>query len=118
MDEEWAEFGAKASDLIEEGLEKRAAVMKLRSVGDGLGEFDGEAEVGGRGRSPALPGFAHVGTIEAGVDLYAEKAVSVALEVGEFCVSGWRKGVGVVARKCPAGGADVDVIEQGRVWRN
>ena len=43
--------------------------------------------------------------------------MSVALEVGESGVSGWWEGVGVVAGKCPAGGADVDVIVGGRVGR-
>jgi hypothetical protein len=45
--------------------------------------------------------------MEAGVDFNAEKTVGIALEVGEFGVSGWWKGVSVVAGKCPACGADV-----------
>ena len=56
--------------------------------------------------------------MEAGVDFNAEKTVGVALEVGEFGVSGWWKGVGVVPGECPTGGADVDVVERGRVGRD
>lgn len=78
-------------------------------MGDGLGEFDGEAEVGRRGGGPAFPGFALVGAVEAGVDFYAMEMVGVALEVGEFGVAGWREEGGVVLGESPAGGADVEV---------
>jgi len=103
--------------LVEEGLEQGATVVELGFVGDGAGKFYGEAEVGGRGGGPTLPGFAHVRAVEAGVDLDAVEAVGVALEVGELGVSGWRKGEGVVFGEGPAGGADVDVAEWERVGR-
>ena len=84
-------------------------------MGDGAGNLDGEAEVGRRGVGPALPGLAQVGAVEAGVDLDAVEAVGVALEVGELVGSGWRKGGCVVLGEGPAGSADVDVAERGRV---
>ena len=96
-------------------MEEGAGVVELSFVSDGAREFDGEAEVGRRGDGPALPGFAHVGAVKAGVDFYAMEEVGVALEVGEVGVSGWGKGVGVVLGERPAGGADVDVVEWGRV---
>lgn len=108
LDEEWAEFVAEAGDLIEKGLKEGAGVAELRGVGDGFGEFDGEAEVGWRGGGPALPGFALVRAMEAGVDLDGVEAVGVALEVGEVGVAGWGEVVGVVAGEGPAGGANVD----------
>jgi len=84
-------------------------------VGDGLGELDGEAEVGRRGGGPALPGFAQVGAVEAGVDFDAVEAVGVALKVGEFGVAGCGEVVGKVFGEGPAGGADVEVGEGWRV---
>jgi hypothetical protein len=101
--------------LIEEGLEEGAGVVELGGVGDGLGELDGEAEVRRRGGGPALPGFALVRAMEAGVDFYAMDEVGVALEVGEFLVAGGWKEVCVVAGEGPAGGADVEVVEGQRV---
>jgi hypothetical protein len=115
LDEEWAEFGAEAGGFVEECLEKRAGVGELGFVGDGTGEFDGEAEVGRSGGGPALPGLAEVRAVEAGVDFDAVEAVGVALEVGKVGVSGWRKGGRVIFRERPAGGADVDVPERRRV---
>ena len=118
MDEEWAEFGAEAGGLVEESLEEGSGVVELRFVGDGLGKFDGEAEVGGRGGGPALPGFAHVGAVEAGVDFDALEAMGVALEVGELGVAGRGEVGRVVFGERPAGGADVDVFDDRRVgWR-
>ncbi len=90
-------------------------LARLGDVSDGLGEFDGEAEVIGRGCGPALPGFAQVRAVEAGVDLNAMEAVGVALEVREVGVSGRGKGGRVVLGEGPASGADVDVAEGGRV---
>jgi hypothetical protein len=115
LDKERAEFRAEAGGLSEKSLEQRAAVAELGGVGDGLGEFDGEAEAGGRGGGPTLPGFAHVGSVEAGVDFYATETVGVTLEVGELSVAGGREGGGVVFGEGPAGGADVEVVEWGRV---
>ncbi len=56
--------------------------------------------------------------VEAGVDFDAMEAVGVALEVGEFGVAGGWEGGGVVLGEGPAGGADVDVVECGRVGRS
>ena len=92
---------AEAGGFVEESLECGAAVFELGFVGDGAGEFYGEAEVGRCGGGPALPGFAHVRAVEAGVDFDAVEAVGVALEVGEFCFAGRRKGVRVVFGEGP-----------------
>jgi hypothetical protein len=81
LDEDGAELVAETCDLVEKCLEQSAGVVELGGVGDGPGEFDGEAEVGRGGGGPALPGFAVVGAVEAGVDLYAMEAVGVAVEV-------------------------------------
>ena len=119
LDEQWAELGdgtrVQAGGLIEEGLEESAGVGELGFMGDGAGHLYGEAEVIRRGGGPAFPGFTQVRAVEAGVDLDAVEAVSVALEVGEVGVSGRGKRVGVLFGEGPAGGADMDVIECGRV---
>jgi len=81
LDEEWAELRAEATDLIDEGLQECAGVEEFCRVGDGLGEFDGEAEVVWCGGAPTLPGFEHVRAVEAGVDLDAVEDAGVALEV-------------------------------------
>ena len=96
-------------------MEEGATVSELGGVGDGLGEFDGEAEVGRCGFGPAFPGFTHVGAMEAGVDFDAAEKVGVALEVGEFFVAGGREGGGVVLGEGPASGADEEVVERARV---
>ena len=80
-------------------------------MGDGFGEFDGEAEVVGGGCGPALPGFAEVGAMEAGVDFDAVEGLGVALEVGAF----GGEETGVWDGKGPAGGADVDVKRYGEL---
>ena len=82
LDQEWAEFVAKAGGLVEERLEVCAGVGEPGGVGDGLGELDGEAEVSGSGGGPAFPGFVLVGAVEAGVDFGAVEGVGVAVEVG------------------------------------
>ena len=81
LDEEWAKLCAEAADLIDEGLKERAGVEELCCVCDGLGEFDGEAEVVGCCSGPTLPGFEHVRAVEAGVDFDAIEDAGVALEV-------------------------------------
>jgi hypothetical protein len=108
LDEQWAEFGdgtgVQATGLIEEGLEQRTAVGQLCGVGDRFWNFDGEAEVVGGGSGPALPGFAQVGAVEAGIDLGAAQDGGVALEVS----SCGGKVVRVLRREGPASGADVE----------
>ena len=89
--------------------------MELRFVGDGLGEFDGEAEVIGRGGRPSLPRFAKVRAVDAGVDLDAMETVGIALEMGERGIAGWREVVGVFLGQSPAGGTDVEVAWRGRI---
>ena len=81
LDEERAELFAEAVDLVEEGLEEGSGVDEFGFVGDGFGDFYGEAEVFGGGGGPALPGFEHVGAVEAGVDFDAVEALGVADEV-------------------------------------
>jgi hypothetical protein len=105
LDEEWAEFVAEGGDLVEEGLEEGAGVDELGFVGDGARDFYGEAEVGGGGEGPALPGFAQVGAMETGVDFYAVEHGGVAVEVG----GGVGKVVGVLFGERPTSGADANV---------
>ncbi len=81
LDEKWAELCVEAADLIDEGLKERAGVDELCCVRDGLGEFDGEAEVVGCCSGPTLPGFEHVRAVEAGVDFDAVEDAGVAVEV-------------------------------------
>jgi len=61
LDEERAELFAEADDLIEEGLQECASVDELGLMGDGFGDFYGEAEIGWSGGGPALPGLEPVG---------------------------------------------------------
>lgn len=87
--------------------------MQLGDVGDGLGKLSGKAEVSGSRGGPALPGFALVGAVEAGVDFDAGEPVGVTLEVSEVVGTWRREVVGVRFGEGPTGGADVDV-ELGR----
>jgi len=59
-------------------LEEGTGVDELGFMGDGAGDFYGEAEVVGSGGGPAFPGFALVGAMEAGVDFDAVEAGGVA----------------------------------------
>ena len=81
LDEERAELFAEAVDLVEEGLQQCAGIDELGLMRDRLGNFYGELEIRWRGGGPALPGFKHVRTMEAGVDFDAVKALGVADEV-------------------------------------
>ena len=74
-------------------------------MSDGLGQFYGEAKFIGRGRGPALPGFALVGAVEAGVDLHAVERLCVAVEVGAL----GRELFGDLPGERPAGGTDAEV---------
>lgn len=104
LHEERAELVTERANLLEEIVQELSAVRELRGVGDGLGELHGKAEIRRRAGGPALPCFALMGAVEAGVDLDAVEAVRAALEVRAL----GRKVMSVRARQSPTGGADAE----------
>ena len=79
-------------------------------MGDGLRKLHGEAEVRSGAARPALPGFALMWTVEAGVDLNTIEALGGAFEV----CAGFRKVLSMLLRQRPAGSADADGAQRYR----
>ncbi len=102
LDEDRPAAIAEAGDLLGELGEERIAIDQPRRMRDRLGKLDGEAEVGGHARRPALIGRAAVGAVEAAVDLDRVEARRIARKPAAL----GGKGVRDRARDCPAGGAD------------
>ena len=110
LHEKGPEFFAKATDLLEEDGQQFAGVCKECSVGDGLRKLHGEAEVRRGAARPALPGFALMWTVEAGVDLNTIEALGGAFEV----CAGFRKVLSMLLRQRPTGSADADGAQRYR----
>jgi hypothetical protein len=106
LHEDWAELFAEPMTFLEESLQKRAAVYELCGVRDGLRNLDGKPEIRRRAGGPALPGFTHVGPVEAGVDFDAVENGRAALQVRSF----GREGCRVLLWERPAGGANAEML--------